>query len=177
MNSTDESQMQSVFAKLNKLGQSSKGAGGFDAFPVDIASGRSWAASHGVSVRLLVSCCAVLCCAVLCCAVLCCAVLCCAVLRCAVLCCAVLRCAALALLGCAGLHCAFLHFPALCCAALCLAVLHQNELWHVQPFEERHSVLTAVADVHKCAALVLWHRCPTCSVFDVSTTEQHTTPL
>ena len=61
VNAADQGQMQNAFAKLNKAGQSSKGAGCVDAFPVDMASGSSWPARPGVNIMLLVSCCAVLC--------------------------------------------------------------------------------------------------------------------
>ena len=91
MKAADEGALQSTFAKLNKVVQSSRGADGLDVFPVNLAGKSSWPASHGVSVVL---CCSALRCDALHCVMLCCAVLCCAVLCCAVLHHAMQHCAA-----------------------------------------------------------------------------------
>lgn len=56
VDAADQGQMQNTFAKLNKARQSSKDVGGVDAFPVDLASGSRWPASHGVSLMLSLRC-------------------------------------------------------------------------------------------------------------------------
>ena len=83
--------MQNVYAKLNKAGQSSKVEDGLEMFPVEVAAGSSWPASHGVSIVL----CCTLCWAMSCHGMLCCGhavvcqlyMLCCALATCPVLCC------------------------------------------------------------------------------------------